>query len=253
MRKKRKASKSRYVTYGLMALAAVLLLGSGIGSTRAALTYYSENYTAEITVSQIGVSLVENGEVVSSRDYDNSEWQVKTNQEDGFTSGALLKNMLGEGEKLALNKTYEENLSVRNSGSIDEYVRVRIYRYWMKDGKKVTTLSPDLIDLNFVNEGQWVKNPDDAGVSGKECVELYYKGILPSGAESAAFVDSIRIDGRVATEAKVETKGNTITTTYKYDGVEFHVDVEVDAVQTHNAQDAIKSAWGVDASALGIL
>lgn len=250
MRKRRKASKSRYVTYGLMVLAVGLLLGSTIGSTRAALTYYSENYTAEITVSQIGVSLVENGEVVSSRDYDNSEWRIGSNQE-GSTSGALLQNMLGEGEKLALNKRYDEVLTVKNSGGIDEYVRVRIYRYWMKDGKKVTTLSPDLIDLNFVNEGQWVQNPDDAG--GKECVELYYKGILASGAESAAFVDSIRIDGRVASEAKVETKGNTITTTYKYDGVEFHVDVEVDAVQTHNAQDAIKSAWGVDALALGIL
>lgn len=32
-----------------------------------------------------------------------------------------------------------------------------------------------------------------------------------------------------------------------------HVEVEVDAVQTHNAQDAIRSAWGVDASELGIL
>jgi hypothetical protein len=57
----------------------------------------------------------------------------------------------------------------------------------------------------------------------------------------------------VASEAKVEQNGNTITTTYKYDGVEFHVDVEVDAVQTHNAEDAIRSAWGVEASSLGIL
>ena len=46
---------------------------------------------------------------------------------------------------------------------------------------------------------------------------------------------------------------HVITMIYKYDGVEFHVDVEVDAVQTHNAQDAIKSAWGVDATELGIL
>ena len=27
---------------------------------------------------------------------------------------------------------------------------------------------------------------------------------------------------------------------------------EVDGVQTHNAADAIKSAWGVDAAAMGI-
>ena len=71
--------------------------------------------------------------------------------------------------------------------------------------------------------------------------------------EALALDAAARIDGAIAAEAKVERKGNVITTTYKYDGVEFHVDVEVDAVQTHNAQDAIKSAWGVDASALGIL
>ena len=86
-----------------------------------------------------------------------------------------------------------------------------------------------------------------------ECMELYYKGILPAGGETELFADGIRIDGEVAGEAIVETKGDTITTTYKYNGVEFHVDVEVDAVQTHNAQDAIKSAWGVDAASLGIL
>ncbi|MFR0951708.1 MAG: hypothetical protein ACLSGK_02280 [Lachnospiraceae bacterium] len=40
---------------------------------------------------------------------------------------------------------------------------------------------------------------------------------------------------------------NTITYTYKYNGnYTFHIDAEVDAVQTHNAKDAIKSAWGVD-------
>lgn len=84
-------------------------------------------------------------------------------------------------------------------------------------------------------------------------MELYYKGILPSESESESFADVIRIDGQVADEATVETKGNIITTTYKYDGVNFHLDVEVDAVQTHNAKDAMKSAWGVDADALGIL
>lgn len=243
--------KRNYITYGLLVLAGILLLGSAIGSTQAALTFYSENYTAEITISQIGVSLMENGTVVSSRDYNKEKWDISTNREnENATSGALLVNMLKKDEKLALNRKYDEVLKVKNSGSIDEYVRVRVYRYWTDaDGKKVTTLSPDLIDLNFTNENKWVRNPEAT----KECTELYYKGILPSGNESESFADTIRIDGQVAAEAKVETKGNIITTTYKYDGVNFHLDVEVDAVQTHNAQDAIRSAWGVDASALGIL
>lgn len=247
--------KRKHVTYLMVAAACVLLLCSTIGSTRAALTYYSDNYVAEITVSQIGVSLMENGAAVSSRDYDGDEWKITTNNDNtdsnGSTavSGTLLTNMLGEGEQLALNKKYAEKLTVQNSGSIDEYVRVRIYRYWMKDGQKVTSLSPELIDLNFTNTDKWIKSQDETA----ECIELFHKGALAAGAETEAFADTIRIDGRLASEASVETKGNTITTTYKYDGVEFHVDVEVDAVQTHNAQDAIKSAWGVDASELGIL
>lgn len=241
--------KKKNLTYLMLALAVLLLLGSTVGSTRAALTYYSENYVAEITVSQIGVSLLENGEVVSSRDYNKNEWKVSTNKGDASTGGTLLSNMLGQDEQLALNKKYDEKLTVKNSGSIDEYVRVRIYRYWMKDGRKVTTLSPDLIDLNLTNTDRWIKNPNDTS----ECMELFYKGILPAGKETQPFADTIQIDGRLALEVTVETKGNIITTTYKYDGVEFHVDVEVDAVQTHNAQDAMRSAWGIDASSLGIL
>lgn len=245
MKRRRKASHGMKSTWILLALAAVLLAASAIGSARAALTYYSENYTAEITINQIGVSLLENGEIVSSRDYDGDEWVE--------TSGALLQDMLGENEKLALGKRYEEKLSVKNSGSIDQYVRVRIYKYWTKNGSEVkeTSLSPDLIKLKLVNEGQWINpNPE---AQNQECTELYYKGILPTGETTIDFADGITIDGQLATEAEIRQEGNTITTTYKYDGVEFHLDVEVDAVQTHNAQDAIWSAWGVDAAALGIL
>lgn len=245
MNKKSRTPRGRKTTFLLLALAVVMLLGSALGSTRAALTYYSENYTAEITVNQIGVSLLENGKVVSSRDYDQDEWKE--------TNGALLQDMLGEGEKLALGKQYEETLSVKNSGDIDQYVRVRIYKYWTKKEStaKETSLSPDLIKLNLVNDGQWI-NPDPQAVN-KECTELYYKGILAAGESSVNFADGISIDGKLAAEVEVKKEGNTITTTYKYDGVEFHVNVEVDAVQTHNAQDAIHSAWGVDAEALGIL
>ena len=44
-----------------------------------------------------------------------------------------------------------------------------------------------------------------------------------------------------------DADGNkTITTVYEYDGYRFNLEAEVDAVQTHNARDAIKSAWGVE-------
>ena len=81
--------------------------------------------------------------------------------------------MLGEGEKLALNKKYEEKLAVRNTGEIDEYVRVRIYKYWTEadSDKKLNTLSPGLIKLNLTHEGEWV-NPD-GDTSDRECTVLY--------------------------------------------------------------------------------
>ena len=241
----RKSSYNRRVTYVLLALALILIFGSAVGSTRAALTYYSENYTAEIKVSQIGVSLAENGRIVSRRDYDGDNWKTE--------SEPLLTNMLGENEKLSLNKLYEEKLAVRNTGEIDEYVRVRIYKYWTEgdSDKRLNTLSPGLIKLNLTHGDEWV-NPD-GNTFDRECTVLYHKGPLPVGAE-AEFADTIAIDKKVAEEFTTVDKGNGIVeTVYKYDGVEFHVNVEVDAVQTHNAQDAIRSAWGIDASALGIL
>ena len=86
----------------LLGAAAVLLLGSTVGSTRAALTYYSENYSAQMNLKHIGVSLVENGQVVSSRDY------VSGNEWSGNTEGKLLASMLGENEKFTPGKQYDE-------------------------------------------------------------------------------------------------------------------------------------------------
>ena len=53
----------------LLAVAAVLLLASTAGSTQAALTYYSDNYSAEVTVSNIGMTLLENDVEISKRNY----------------------------------------------------------------------------------------------------------------------------------------------------------------------------------------
>ena len=58
------------------------------------------------------------------------------------------------GEKLVPGKAYPEALSVKNSGTIDQYVRVMVYRYWVdKEGNKTTELSPELIDLNLTGNG----------------------------------------------------------------------------------------------------
>lgn len=240
MKRTRKTSHGKATTI-LLGASAVLLLSSAIGSTRAALTYYSDNYTAKVTVSQIGVSLLENGDVVASRDYNGDKWNE--------TSEALLQDMIPKGDKLVPGKSYEEELTVKNSGSIDEYVRVSIVKSWVdKDGKKETTLTPDLIELNLTDAG-WII---DESASTAERTVLYYTTPLAPGESAKPFADTLRIDNSVAermtqTSVTDENGYTTITTTYDYDGVTFNVEAQVDAVQTHNAEDAIKSAWGVDA------
>ena len=137
------------LTVALLSASVVLLAGSTVGSARAALTYYSENYGAQVEVSNIGVSLVENDKVISKRDYaSNGKWD-------------------------------EEAIKVTNSGSIDSYVRVILKKSWTnKEGVKDTTLSPDLIDLNLKEGSGWVI---DKNASTKERTILYYTGILPAG------------------------------------------------------------------------
>lgn len=245
--KDRKAGRKRLlgspvVTALLFLLAAGMLLGSTIGGARAALTFYSENYVSRVETSNIGVSLLENGERISWRDYgeaSDGQWSENT--------GALLEGLLAEGESLQLGKAYREELTVANSGDIDQYVRVSIYRYWLDaQGKKMTELSPNLIDLHLVNLGEdWVV---DEASSTEERTVLYYRHVLKAGEKAPDFADTLTVDTWVASkvdQSSVSQGGyTTITTTYEYDGVQFRISAEVDAVQTHNARDAIRSAWG---------
>ena len=245
--KKRKKSFPK-ITVLLLAASAVLLVGSGVGSARAALTYYSENYSAQMNMQSIGVSLLENDNVVSSRDYvSNNEWK-------GTSEGELLTDLLGKDETFTPGKKYNEAISVKNSGTIDTFVRVIITKSWQNEkGNKNTNLSPDLIELNFLTDNGWEIAKDQSYQSEqsdqyKERTVLYYTKALKAGKPTPALSDTLRINPSIASdvEQNVSKDGKTITYTYKYNGYTFHIDAEVDAVQTHNAKDAIKSAWGVD-------
>lgn len=237
--KKRKKSFPAKPTL-LLAAAGVLLLGSTIGSTRAALTYYSENYSAQMNMSSIGVTLLENGTAVGHRDYTaDGTWDEAEGTE------ALLTNMLGEGEKLVPGKTYTEKLTVQNSGNIDTFVRLIVTKSWQNDAGKNTELSPELIELNLTDGSGWV---EDESESTAERVVLYYTNAIAAGELTKAAIDGIRIDNQIADKVTKVVDGNTIRYVYDYDGYTFNLEAEADAVQTHNAADAIKSAWGVDVS-----
>ena len=243
MKKKKKSFPKKPAL--VLTAAALLLVGSTVGSTRAALTYYSENYSAQMNMQSIGVSLLENDKVVSNRDYvSNNEWK-------GTSEGTLLTNLLGKDETFTPGKKYNEAISVKNSGTIDTFVRVIITKSWQdEEGKKNTTLSPDLIELNFLTDNGWeiAKDQSEQSEQYKERTVLYYTKALKAGKPTPALSDTLRINPSIASDVKqnVSEDGKTITYIYKYNGYTFHIDAEVDAVQTHNAKDAIKSAWGVD-------
>lgn len=247
MKRLKKLASSTKTLKVLMVICLAVMVFSGFNFTKAMLTYYSDTYVSGTEMYQIGVSLIENDEEVSRYDDDRVTLFIPEIPEKG----------------LKLGKTYKEELKVKNCGGnlsdkdsgIDQYVRVIVHKRWLKvdkDGNATeladTELNPDYIDLNFVNinENCWI---EDTSQATKEQRVFYYHHILKSGEESELFADTIRIAPEVVKEVETQTSkkdDGTIVTTYIYDDYKFEIYAEVDAVQTHNAKDAILSAWGVD-------
>lgn len=230
------------VTVVAFVLAVILLLFSSVGGARAALTYFSETYATQIAMYDIGVSLLENGETVSWRDYKS---EVADGSWDENVPGVLLANLIdtAAGEKFQVGRTYDERLSVKNSGTINQYVRVTVLKYWVdENGEKALGYSPALIDLHLTNlDTAWL---EDVSARTEERTVLYYNRLLNSGDETPLFADTLTIDERVAKAAYQVCEGNTVRTVYDYDGAEFCIEAKVDAVQENNAEDAVLSAWG---------
>ena len=233
----------------LLAIAAVLLLGSAVGSTQAALIYYTEDaYVADVKVSNIGVSLYENAEKINYRDYiKDGAWKTPEKAVPLLTS---LDNV-----KVIPGVSYTEDLQVVNSGAIDSYVRVILTKYWADENgnkvrywnnteKEALRLDPAYIKLISPEDSNWTKSDD----STEEREIYYYNQVLPVGSKSDRVVSYVKIDPAVSKEVIQTVNGNKYEYEYKYHGYRFVVEAEVQAIQTHNAEDAIKSAWGVDAT-----
>lgn len=131
---------------------------------------------------------------------------------------------------------------MRNTGSVPQFVRVTITKYWTEkgtDGKRVD-LDPSYIVLDGVGAG-WQK---DENASTAEREVYYYNPVLASesgkSSETTNLTETIRIDPAVMNH-KVNTK-------YDYDDLEFHLDARVDAVQNRHIEEAAKNAWGVNVS-----
>ena len=92
MDKIRKILRTPLTTAVVLVLSAVLLLAGSLGTTRAALSYRSEQFVSEVELDRIGVALLENGKPVSGKD-------------------AILKDFLGEDKELKAGKKYKEETS----------------------------------------------------------------------------------------------------------------------------------------------
>ena len=236
-------------TLVLVVLACILLLFSAFQGTRAALTYYSEDYITQVSMRNIGITLLENGTAVDVRNgysENTGTWQTSGDK-------TLVKDILKETDgNLLLGHAYKMELGVQNSAEIDQFVMVSVYKRWVdKNGDPATDLDPSAIDIHFTGNG-WQEVKDMATPEG---TVLVYNKKLAAGEAAPIFADKVTIKDWVAGKATTTTwtEGNKTwtKTVYDYNGYKFIVECEANAVQTHNAEQAIKSAWGINVSVDG--
>ncbi|MBR0342166.1 MAG: hypothetical protein IJH64_07970 [Oscillospiraceae bacterium] len=199
----------------------IAVLRSGI--TQAALTE-SEEQTLEITMSELGVSVLENGKTVSGE-------------------GSLLSDF--KSVSLDPGRTYTDKITVKNSGAYDEYVRVVVKKYWQDSKGKRVNLSPAYICL--VTGNGWTENAKEQTT---EQSVWYCNNYVAVGAESNPVFTGFYIDSEVFTNREKsvnvgEPENGVIKVTYDYDDLTFVVEIEAQAIQYNSADKAIKSAWGV--------
>lgn len=223
--KNNKKKTFNLLTILLAVVAVCLLLVGGIGGTRAALNITSDTYIGTLNTPTVSVELHEN---------DSKE-----------AATSLLSSM--QNEPLVLGKEYAEKLTAVNSGTTDQYVRVTLYKYWTEgeDGKRVD-LDPSYIQLIQGNE-DWIL---DGSMTTKERLVYYYKYPVAVKSGTSSVIDKVAVDGEVAnlvkqTQTTVDENHTTITTTYKYDGLQINLKASVDAIQTHHAAEAMQASWGV--------
>lgn len=210
--------RSSALTIVLFVLAVALLGFGTVGIVQAAPRLISGDYRAQMQMADIETSLVENGSAIA----------------DG---GKLLEGLLennGDTE-LKIGKTYKTSMAVKNTGSIDEYVRVTVRTYWTNGKGKVLDVDPGLIELDF--GGGWTK---DEAASTKERTVLYYDSVLATAKTTDPFVTGVRVNGKVLTEVTSTSNGQE----FDYEGLKFNVEAVADAVQTHSGNAAMTSAWG---------
>ena len=227
-------------TLALVAAAALLFAGGTFTATRAVLNIFSPEHFLEFETSNQAVRLMENGSPTGEKN-------------------PLLSTL---NKKVSPGKSYKEEISARNDSDVSQFVRIVVRKYWMDgnnkvhsfgdtvDGETVTIPDPDKIKLTLANNGLWQKNDLESTV---EREVYYYKNAVPSGEVTKPLTSKIKVDSSVAdpytTDPKIDPDNmpvdTVITYVYDYDGYKICLEAEAQSVQTHNAQKAVMSLWGM--------
>lgn len=254
-----KNTKKKFTKKAIAVLiAALVLIAAGaVGAfavTGASPSIKSDDYTAEFYMDHLQVHLLENGkDVCGGQNTLDGTSKIKGDfvQYLGYKDGVL-----GSVEPGML---YKETLAARNGQDIPIYVRMTVRKYWVKvnkedgtAGDKTTVLAPKYIHLTYgdedYNKDEWTL---DESVSTEESKTYYCKKAVEPNGDSAELFDQLIIDNKLTerSEDKVIPPGDNGVTTikyvYKYDGYAFMIEADVQAIQTHNANEAIESQWGV--------
>ena len=244
-----KGTKISKRTLALAAVTLVLLFGGVAGTRAAAPAIQSQNYDAQFDLDHLQVHLLENGkDVCDGKNTLENKVSGTLLQYLGCTRG---EDSIKPGE-IEPGRVYREEIAAENGRDIDQYLRLSIRKYWKDaDGKKDPTMDPKLIELTYngkgYNTGAWQINDDETTTEQKT---YYYSKLLTGKEKTEPVVNQLKVSGDIMDPKKyvketTSDDGKTITYEYKYDGYIVCIEADVQALQTHNVNDAIKSLWGV--------
>ncbi len=250
--------KNLSYVYLLLLIFAIGILGfttvSGVAAAEPNIT--SDDQSSVMNMKIMGVSVLKNGDPVSTIVYDGEGGWDKTETTALFGSDASLK----VGESMDASLTVANGID-NEENKINVYTRVIIYKYWMEDNEKDFSADPAKIHVALKNVSGNVNSDLGWNMTGSdenagswlldsqtnEKIILYYDSLLEPGDVSAEFMKGLEIDGSIKNEYKTEylDDGKTmIGYDYLYNGKSIKIEVELDAVQDHSAAKAIKAAWG---------
>ena len=221
----------------LLAVGILVIGASTAGATRAAIAIQSSAERVNFSTASLSIQLLEEVE---------GEYQSIGEDQDLQFAEVLNDTSLKVGKK------YTENVRVVNNSNqttgYKEYVRVVIRKSWFKDGKQ-TNLDPGLIKI-FTADG-WYLNEDESTAE----QEVYYLTSPLECGNGVDFITGIQINDSITKFVEVKPViedgaeiAGYVENEYLYNGEKVYIQLQADAVQTHNGADAIYAAWGVRAT-----